>query len=134
MILSESLKIKGEIVFFRSRQHTTDDGGSETLASSVGYQGESESVQTDEMSSRHQQLPGGRSVGNKFTANVNKKGQANIADGDVLVGHAFGERPLLADDELDVDYSCRMPINSSGGPLPRAGAKTSRLPVSLPFR
>ena len=113
----------------RSR-HTTDDGGSETVASSVGYQGESESVQTDEMSSRQ---PGERSASSKFTA-TSKKEQANIAHGDALVGHAFGERPLLADDELDVDYSCKMPLNSSGGPLPRAVAKTSRLPVSLPFR
>ena len=114
---------------FRSRQ-TTDDGGSETVASSVGYQGESESVQTDEMSNR--QL-GGHPASSKFTATT-KKDQASIAHGDVLVGHAFGERPLLADDELDVDYSCRMPLNSSVGPLPRSVAKTSRLPVSLPFR
>jgi len=53
-----------------------------------------------------------------------------------LVGHAFGERPLLADDELDEDDVNRAPAGNKGASgLPKASAKTSRLPsVPLPFR
>ncbi len=53
-----------------------------------------------------------------------------------MVGHAFGERPLLADDELDEDDVNRPPVGNKGASgLPKASAKTSRLPsVPLPFR
>lgn len=105
------------IFFFplRSRQNADDE--SETVSSSV-YHGECDSVRTEPI---EPQLSISRS---KFTS---KKSEQVISTEDALVGHAFGERPLLADDELD-DES----IHST---LPRATVKTSRLPnVPLPFR
>jgi len=63
------------------------------------------------------------------TSNSRRKNVTQISSNveDALVGHAFGERPLLADDELDDD--------SLHSGLPRAPITTSRLPtVPLPFR
>lgn len=97
---------------FRSRQNHDEE--SETVSSSV-YHGESDSVRIESAELK--------------TSNSRRKTVGQITSNleDALVGHAFGERPLLADDELDDD--------SPHSGLPRAPIKTSRLPlVPLPFR
>lgn len=97
---------------FRSRQNLDEE--SETISSSV-YHGESDSVRMES--------------GEPKASNSRRKpaGQVTSNMEDALVGHAFGERPLLADDELDDD--------SLHSGLPRAAVKTGRLPlVPLPFR
>ena len=97
------------------RQNNDDE--SETISSSV-YHGECDSIRTEPVEPK---VPSSRS---KF---VGKKPDQVSSMEDALVGHAFGERPLLADDELDDD--------SLHSRLPRAPIKTSRLPsVPLPFR
>lgn len=96
----------------RSRQNLDEE--SETISSSV-YHGESDSVRMES--------------GEPKASNSRRKpaGQVTSNMEDALVGHAFGERPLLADDELDDD--------SLHSGLPRAAVKTGRLPlVPLPFR
>lgn len=103
------------ICVFRSRQNVDEE--SETVSSSV-YHGECDSIRTEPIE------PPTSINRSKF---VNKKTEQISSTEDALVGHAFGERPLLADDELDDD--------SLHSTLPRAPIKTSRLPnVPLPFR
>lgn len=103
------------ILVFRLGQNVDEE--SETVSSSV-YHGECDSIRTEPI---EPQASIGRS---KF---LSKKTEQISSTQDALVGHAFGERPLLADDELDDD--------SLHSTLPRAPVKTSRLPnVPLPFR
>ncbi|EFX70419.1 hypothetical protein DAPPUDRAFT_328332 [Daphnia pulex] len=96
----------------KSRQNLDEE--SETISSSV-YHGESDSIRMEPIEPK--------------TSNSRRKNVAQISSNveDALVGHAFGERPLLADDELDDD--------SLHSGMPRAPVTTSRLPtVPLPFR
>ena len=96
----------------RSRQNLDEE--SETISSSV-YHGESDSIRMEPIEPK--------------TSNSRRKNTGQVSSNveDALVGHAFGERPLLADDELDDD--------SLHSGMPRAPVTTSRLPtVPLPFR
>lgn len=106
--------------------------GSETVSSSV-YHGECDSIRAKEEPPMSIKISASRSIGNK---KVGGPGSGQQPSTDALVGHSLGDRPLLADDELDEEdggSACNRTVPPSGAP--RSSARSSRLPsVPLPFR
>lgn len=134
MMYKKAVRLNQILWRCRDEADERSDVGSETVSSSV-YHGECDSIRTKD------ELQPCKTQSNSRSGKFGHKKQAaaassSLESSDALVGHALGDRPLLADDELDEDDVNRVGSNrNSSSGLPKSSLKTSRLPsVPLPFR